>query len=130
LLLGKSHLRLGDQKKAEYFFKNALKISPNFAPALDELSLLYGNQKKYLQCIRYSKKFIRHCGQETLWEHLVLLALMYIEIKKPSGAERILDRLIKIYDRYPGIVPEETYKKVRLILRTFLMPKRWEQPKT
>ncbi len=116
LIQGKSFMKMGQIEKAESCFKNILKTSPVFPPAFSELARLYGHQKDYKKSVECAKKYIKYCGDQTIWEHLVTIALMDLELKNTKEAGKIIDWIIK---SYPMVSPEPIFRKAEFIKKTF-----------
>ena len=54
--IARSYLNLNNQTEAEYWYKLAIKETPEIREAYTELAILYHNQKKYLDSIYYFLK--------------------------------------------------------------------------
>ena len=119
-LLGKSYNRLGDFDKARFYFNLSLSISPSFAAAHNELSLMYLKQQHYEAYLSHALTFVQASREWIIWEQLITLAMVQTKMGQLHKARALCNWLKTSFERYPTLIPETVKNKADILLSSFL----------
>lgn len=119
LNVGRAYQHMGDSKRAELYFKEALHISPDYAPAHLELGLLYTLQNRLPEAFTTFISYLKTASKVS-WSTYITLSLISIQLGKSAYATAMIEWLISTADQHANLVPQSIADQARMIHVQFL----------
>lgn len=106
LIKGKAEQELGNFKKAEAFFKEAIKRKKGFL-AYGYLGDLYWLEKRYEECIKAVQNYLKYTRKGDHLQCLYLISLAQEQLFGRKTARKTLTKLIKLGQKIQKLSPSE-----------------------
>lgn len=109
----------GQLKKALYYLKKINRISKYYPYSYNESACIYGKQNDGRRYIKYAKEYLKYNPTNTIFEHLITMALINIKHNNPTQAKTLFNWLIKNHTAHPDIIPKPIRDKAQGLITQF-----------
>ena len=115
-LQGQLHQAMGNIRGATQCFEYILSMFPYYVPVYGKLGTCYAQLGDFEKAIQALTFFIQHAPQSEMWEKLLTLSLIYLQMGQKEKGRVGLEWIRDIAEKNPQHVPTPCITKVRFFL--------------